>query len=742
VIGAKKGWPNFNEFSIETFVDVTRKLEIIKQGTLKAGDKIDLTDYDTLAKHTAQIFLIGLSNKFGLEAWNSYAVANHRTIRIDAEIDASFGIDRITQRDASTNPTAWFPVFTSPNVIRMLGGFTVPAAPGWPGRQSDMDLAKAMATPGNPVIANGPSDFRVPIYTNSAVFPAVGNLDPYAGHEYSDATGFFVTPAQWMSISNTPDLRLNITNRIRYLAVDTAENKVIDYVTLDNLVTSIDLTKVLRGNPTTASQTASGAGESAWDAPWNGTPLDGKNLGLTRGIMQQITNSLSDLPIPNPTAWRSLNTSDSLDKQVKDFQDYIKGVNTNSTIATNIARQVPYSPTRSVYIQSLYQANDPFVHYLASDLRDAEISPQIQTTTSGNPVVNKQLGKINKPRINKHIDGTHGPSFQDPGVVQSDDWQFPIAKLDNNVGSSSRYGITNFQYRFPNIGALGQIHRGTPWQTVYLKADAAPNIAKTPLGVLTNRPTWVNWSGSFGTHPTNDWKLVGLFTTAMTENAARGLLSVNQTNAAAWSAVLSGVPVITNSLSDTQSKIGQRTQFGVPPPLGNFEDLMIEPGSPQLLKIVKNINDYRSREPMGKFHYLGQVLGAPMLSIGTSLLNANGVQYSPYLNLSDSQIMDSGLKVFNWHGVTDEALEAIPARILSLLKEDEPRVTIYCFGQTLRPAPRSYITSSDFYNLCVNYQVTGEYVTKAVVRVEGEMKNPNNPLRTVVESFDVLAPFE
>jgi hypothetical protein len=79
---------------------------------------------------------------------------------------------------------------------------------------------------------------------------------------------------------------------------------------------------------------------------------------------------------------------------------------------------------------------------------------------------------------------------------------------------------------------------------------------------------------------------------------------------------------------------------------------------------------------------------------------------------------------------------------LSLLKEDEPRVTIYCFGQTLKPAARSYVTSADFYNLCVNYQVTGEYVTKAVVRVEGEFKNPENPLRTVVESFEVLAPFE
>jgi hypothetical protein len=76
------------------------------------------------------------------------------------------------------------------------------------------------------------------------------------------------------------------------------------------------------------------------------------------------------------------------------------------------------------------------------------------------------------------------------------------------------------------------------------------------------------------------------------------------------------------------------------------------------------------------------------------------------------------------------------------------------------------ITSADHYNLCVNYQVTGEYVTKAVVRVEGDInptdfmiENPDldygftdeqraafklqrKPFKTVVESFEVLAPFE
>src|SRR5947207_4200708 len=50
---------------------------------------------------------------------------------------------------------------------------------------------------------------------------------------------------------------------------------------------------------------------------------------------------------------------------------------------------------------------------------------------------------------------------------------------------------------------------------------------------------------SFATHPTNDWKFLDLFTTALHPNATRGLHSVNQTNVAAWSAVLSGIRVTT-----------------------------------------------------------------------------------------------------------------------------------------------------------------------------------------------------
>jgi hypothetical protein len=85
--------------------------------------------------------------------------------------------------------------------------------------------------------------------------------------------------------------------------------------------------------------------------------------------------------------------------------------------------------------------------------------------------------------------------------------------------------------------------------------------------------------------------------------------------------------------------------------------------------------------------------------------------------------------------VNDFILERIPQQVLSLLKPDEPRLTIYAFGQSLREAPNSvYLGSGPFYLLCTNYQIRAESAVKAVVRVEGTYPN----LRLVVEGYNEL----
>src|SRR6185503_20571602 len=88
---------------------------------------------------------------------------------------------------------------------------------------------------------------------------------------------------------------------------------------------------------------------------------------------------------------------------------------------------------------------------------------------------------------------------KDPGVYSSDHWDFPTQK-------------------FPNLGWLGRVHRGTPWQTVYLKADDPGSSGTILLAKNDPNNRWAQQvGGSFmvQTYPTNDWRLLDLFTAAI-----------------------------------------------------------------------------------------------------------------------------------------------------------------------------------------------------------------------------------
>jgi hypothetical protein len=338
---------------------------------------------------------------------------------------------------------------------------------------------------------------------------------------------------------------------------------------------------------------------------------------------------------------------------------------------------------------------------------------------------------------------------KDAAIRRSDDWSFPI---DDNP-------TNNFHF-FANIGELGRIHRGTPWQTLYLKSiytiqNTSTGLTAVPLPGV--HPTdWKKWAGTAGTHPMHDWKLLDVFTTAPNENATRGLLSVNQTNQAAWSAVLSGVIIPTNIVKNSEARGYGPTRSA--DPAKAYHATFIEPGTPQITAIVQSINFARQKQldiipnpspganpnmpwdftvklnPItgrtnAVFERLGEILSAPHLTV-----------QSPYLNTSGDQVTSV---------LTDRALEYIPEQVLSLLQRDEPRFVVYAFGQSLKPAARSLTSDPNFYHMCTNYQITGEVTTKTIFRVEGELPVPNDPLaaikpplRAVVESYEVLPPVE
>ncbi|MCZ7639227.1 MAG: hypothetical protein M5U12_26150 [Verrucomicrobia bacterium] len=71
LIGAKKGLPNFNEFSLRNVAQVTRKLEVRKR-----------TPADPQPFQTNLMYLLTLTNQFGLELWNSYTNPFPRAVRV------------------------------------------------------------------------------------------------------------------------------------------------------------------------------------------------------------------------------------------------------------------------------------------------------------------------------------------------------------------------------------------------------------------------------------------------------------------------------------------------------------------------------------------------------------------------------------------------------------------------------------------------------------------------------------
>src|SRR5262249_38694995 len=143
------------------------------------------------------------------------------------------------------------------------------------------------------------------------------------------------------------------------------------------------------------------------------------------------------------------------------------------------------------------------------------------------------------------------------------------------------------------------------------------------------------------TAPTNDWQILGLFTTAFNENAGHGQLSVNQTNLAAWSAVLSGVNVLPNASTNLFIQ-----------PAGVYDPI----APPPIVTIVNGINNARTNFPNHAFARLGDILSAPELTIA-----------SPYLIATNRAL------------INDAVIERIPQQILGLLHggEQSPRFVIY-----------------------------------------------------------------
>ncbi len=108
IIGAKKGLPNFNEFAMQTTVQVTRKLQFHRPGTSTTAPVNEIDE----------MYILGISNVLGAEAWNSYGTPFSNDVQVVAWPDVSVVI---TNADDGTwlNPPPLIQRYRLPSQVPM-----------------------------------------------------------------------------------------------------------------------------------------------------------------------------------------------------------------------------------------------------------------------------------------------------------------------------------------------------------------------------------------------------------------------------------------------------------------------------------------------------------------------------------------------------------------------------------------------------------------------------------------------
>jgi hypothetical protein len=629
VIGAKKGLLNFNEYTLQSDLLVTRKLNILRPDT------------NSLPNKTNQMYILGISNLFAAETWNSYKAPYPRA----GQIDVSNYVTVTLTNNYGLLYTTNFAVAATTNWV----------AGSWP-----------------------QLEFRLPLQSNAVVLTdgvyyfSSNRFVPVGTNQYEDAT--WLTPAYSLPL---PYWILTVSNQLtyRHTEVDRGVRRVVDFVVLND-VDSIDVHRDLLGANPGGSQVA-----SVWQ-----TNLYAAN-GPSEGVRAQIDISLNGRAQADWNAWGQI---------VNDKQSAVDALRVLYKLTplynrafpnTNLSAQTGFNPIARIVHAQTWQANDPLVHYHADNLKVYPTNkfsqiirpPRTQLQTNLPPAslgqINDSYGPWGNADVRRTADANqYNYMLRDAGVYSPESWDFP----------------TN---RMPTVGWLGRVHRGTPWQTVYFKAEGAT------IG------DWLRQNYDARNHPTNDWALLDIFTTALTDASTKGLYSVNQTRPGALSALFAGVVVVSNKIDDGALIREMQREY---------DPHLIEPigGSTNtpLYTVYQAIEAQRARAG-GIFTSLSQFLSVPELTTR-----------SPFLNLSTAQ---------RQYGIDDFAYERIPQQIAGLLRLGQPRFVVYAYGQALKPERINPSTG-----LVENYRVTAEFATRTVLRVEGSPQRP----RTVVESFNILPP--
>ena len=606
IIGAKKGFPNFNQFEMRNAVQVTRKLQVTRFNASIPG-----------ATATNEMFIMDITNRMGFSFWNSYYSNYNGNLTVYLK-----DVVTMTLTNGANAWTGTFNLGITPTSF--VTNFSV-----WPGSAWTDYMAPENQLP-------VPQSFITALYGVSFL--------PESQYRYMTATFVPVSQAAWEPGLSGPPLfpqfGLMTTNCLQAYILD--GSNVIDYVQFSGPNGAQDF-----NNPNTGlvdRDTNPGGNFLLWST--NVAGLNNPGSTPTWGVVNQINGSRN--PGASGFTWKMppdmplIFNTPALEAEY--FSVFFTGAKVRGYANTNLVEQVPYTPTRTFWNYTLWQANDPLVHYLASDLnyttRDTGFARSDNLVNMAMPIdALNSLGDRYQPwgrnqqmyfLGNFAVDtDQYNSRYRDPLVWGSDFWNFPTG---------------------PNlpITTLGNIHRGTPWQTIYLKPGDVLAENTNVGGYLSNigTNTWMQWTGDLDANdaplsaPTRDWQVLGVLLPLLNTNDPTQLVSVNDSSPADWTNLLNNLNVLTNSTFFPES--------GIVP---TFDFFTMTGDSPQAALIVGAIADTRASQPNQKFQSLGDILQTPALS-----------EYSPWLNRAD----DSQTA----YGITDEAYEMIPSQLLPLLRMD------------------------------------------------------------------------
>jgi len=688
IIGAKKGLPNFNQFSMLTAAQVTRQLEVTRSSL----------DTKTATYSTNQTYIIGISNSLGVTFWNSYS----NTYYPHSGNLTVYTYDYSTM--LLTNGRNQWPV-AYPYVRTFVTN-------SWPGSQWSGTPPNALPQASSFITNNWWYLFQSPLPYDflTARFDALNLWQPTSPR-----------------IPQLPQFGLMVTNYLQAYILD--GNNVIDYVQLRDPVSVGGLNQSLADpnypdGTSALYQWSTNTYPSAAPTPY--------------GVVNQITVSRTGKAPAYGGQWRTDPTPMGINTPAAEaafFNGFFQPTfqyGGKPYANREFVIQAPYVPSRCVYSSYLLQANDPLVHYISSDMNShygslamwSEKLPAINGVWahSDDPLTQP----VPKPPLSP-IGGRYQP-WGNPGQVASassaDSNPYNLAYKDPLAWGSDSWDFPTNLY--PTVGWIGRVHRGTPWQTVNLKSTNILWYVQNRVPIGSN--TWAAWSGDIAqsyyglqyydaanSAPMEDRLLFDIFTTRFNDNAVRGTLPVNQTQLASWSAVLSGMVAVTNTgLYHKNSQVTPIYTTEIITPAG------VEAANSVVSNVVANINATRSSSifPYHAFTRAGDLLFAPALSIA-----------SPYL--------DQSTAIKREYGVSDEMYEWLPQQMMGLVRGTEQRYVLYCWGQALRPAPGGKVLSGAYAQMVTNYQVVAESAVRAVMRVDNAHSSQPH---AVVETYNVLPP--